>query len=416
MKVLKKLVLFCFMILGILVLGDYLNLPLWPIDYLASNYPVQIKINLENVSSDLAREILSRSQHIHLSISHPDGQIVRTPSVDRRGDARIVLPRGRYVFNVSIPVVEKDDWYFLAYPPPESTDDFVKRIPYDDMSFSMSPVRVRDIPEDLLFRVLQMYFLEADFQSAMIFSSDMTETIRNDIEELLHIQDELAKHPVDAYNSILAHLNSAQQILSEYKVPTTQQTLIVDNQTVFIESRLEAVRKSRDRVIRDYLDLVQAFYESGRFVELFRQWNRLIQNTELLDQDMKLTDDILEKIDFYENVVSDYAALIPDEISRSFSRAVEVYETGNLMKARSAFVDLLSLIQDIKQLPEEEDTKNLIIEYIEDIELISEANYAIRMDQLERALFLYDSVSHPNDLVRERIAETERFMRLRGSR
>jgi hypothetical protein len=417
MKVLRRLIVLCFVIVTGLFLGDYLNLPLWPTNFLAASYPVQIKIDLEDVSSDVSELVFARSQYINLVISRPDGQFVRNPPVDSRGFARVVLPRGRYCFYVSIPVVEKNEWYFLTYPPSGFTNNAIEKVHSSESSFSVVLRKTVEVSEELLAKVLQMYLLDADFDSAMVFSTEMNERISDDIRTLLEIQAALTELPVDAYNSILTSLSRARAVLTRYGIPKRQQIIKLNDQVVFINPRYEAVRQSRDRVIQDYFDLMQMLYESGRLVDVFRQWNRLSNNTELINQSMDQALENNQLRAFYETIVSEYSELIPQEVSRNLEQAIEIYETGNLMKARSAFAELLSLVQDLKHMFEQnEDTEQLIIEYVEDIELISEANHAIRMDELERALSLYESVIRPNNLVRERIDETERFMRVRGSK
>lgn len=94
------------------------------------------------------------------------------------------------------------------------------------------------------------------------------------------------------------------------------------------------------------------------------------------------------------------------------------YESGELVEARNKFSRLLSFVQnvgsdlDLKNL---KDIKISIGEYIDDVELITAANYAMRTDRLETALQLYDLVSRPNDLVHERILEAQRYMQLKGT-
>lgn len=415
---LRNVAIFVLLIVLLLIIGDFCNFPLWPIDMLATNFPVDVQIDFAGIDSALKDKLLMRPQYINLELCKPDGTKIRKLNVDSRGMARFVIRQGRYVFRASVPVVENGDWYFMALSPGLGGEcGPIEKIQDKQASIQIVMEKTKDVPDYDLDTVLTMYLMEADFQSAGVFARDMAENIAKDMDSLVNIQNLIEKLPVTAYNSLLKAMVQATSILDKYDVPADQQILLVNGETIFLTSRINAITQARNSIVSNYLEQLQSLYSDNKLIDLFQEWNNLAGNNEIYDSTIEILPEFAEDLKKMNNIVLTYSAILPDEIQLNYDEAVTKYESGELAEARKSFSHLLFFVQNISgdlDFEEFEDIKISIVEYIEDVELIMAANYAMRMDRLEAALLLYDLVSRPNDLVYERMMEARRYMELKG--
>ncbi|MGB3975650.1 MAG: hypothetical protein WBM02_05175 [bacterium] len=418
-KILRNVSIIILLALMLLVVGDLFNFPLWPIDILATHFPVDVQIDFAGIDSVMKEKLLIRPQYINLELCKPDGTKIRKLNVDTNGVARFVIREGSYIFRASVPVVENGDWYFMTFSSGMDSDgNTIKKIHGRQESVNIVLQKTKQIPDNDLDAVFKMYLMEADFQSAGVFARDIAEDIAKDMECLLNIQNQIGELPVTAYNSILKALTQAVSILAKYDVPPDQQILSVNGEIIYLTSRIDAVTQARNSIVAKYLEILQPLYTDSQLIDLFQEWSHLTGNNEIYDSTIKNLPEFSDDLKKMEEIVSAYAHMLPDEIRLNYKEAVSKYESGELVEARNKFSRLLSFVQNVGSdldFEEFEDIKISIGEYIDDVELITAANYAMRTDRLETALQLYDLVSRPNDLVHERILEAQRYMQLKGT-
>jgi tetratricopeptide (TPR) repeat protein len=402
------------LILLIAIAGDYFNFPLWPIDLLATNFSVEIQVDFADIDSGLKEKLLARSQNIRIELCEPGGQVIRKLYVDGRGVARFVVREGRYELKASVPVVADGNWSFLAYPSDAGSLSGIVKINQTDTALRIVLEKTRNIPEDNIDAVFRIYLMDADFQSAKVFALEMAENIARDMDLLLDIQHQLAGLPITAYNSILRKLTQATVVLDSYGVPREQQILRVSGEIIHVTSRYTAVKQARNSIVSKHLEILQSLYAAENLIGFFQEWNTLTGNEEIYEPSLADSPEFSDDIRQMEAIISNYSTVFPNEIVLNYKEAVDRYESGDLQEARAKFSRLLSITRNVNLGPDHEDMESTIIEYIEDIELISKANYAMRTDNLEKAEKLYDLVSKPNKLVHDRILEIKRYMQLRG--
>ncbi|MBN1879239.1 hypothetical protein JW823_03935 [bacterium] len=413
MRWLRSLLLIVLFMAAAFFAGDYFNLPLWPTDILVSSFPVEIRLELVEVNTEDQIRILKDTHYLELVLYDGNGQIIRRLHADERGIARCVLREGRYSFSASIPVVEKDMWYFFVYPPEGDISNAVRRIGKNDSTIRLSLSKNSSVTTDSKETILRTFLLNADTKSALILASELSGERVEDVKSLIQIETELSSLPVNAYNSRLDRMERASTILTRIGIDLDRQILTVDNEILYIDSRRKAVQTARDTVIRSYVRIMQEFNASGQLINILEEWNLMTGNPELYTPEMPLPQDVVDAFTDLADVIHDVQAMIPDEIQSSLETAVELYESGDLTDARSRFMRLSSFIRNLNLGTEFEDTEFMILEYLEDIELIVAANHAIRTDRLEKALQLYETVARPNAMVEERRSETIRFLKLR---
>lgn len=394
--------------------GDYLNLPLWPVDWLIPTFPLEIRLVLKDADQQETERILKQSEYLELTLYEAGGTPIRNLKPDNRGIARCVLQQGRYSFSAVVPVIEENDWFFYAYPADGNIAGASRRIQKGDSIIRLELEKKRDISNDAMETIFRMYLLNGDTGSALVLSSGLSTEKQNDIAELRQIQTDLAALPVSAYNSTLNLLDRASVILSRNGIEPGWQVLMVNDQKVFLESRAKAVRAARDGIVRSSVRIMQEFHTSGQMINALEEWNQLTGNSELYVSGMQLDDETAEALEALQSVVKDVQVVIPEEINSSLQASIEAYETGDLSDARSRFMRLLTFIRNLSLENEYHDMEFMIIEYLDDIELIVEANHAIRSDRLDRAMELYDLVARPNKMVEDRRAEAMEFLAMRN--
>jgi len=173
---------------------------------------------------------------------------------------------------------------------------------------------------------------------------------------------------------------------------------------------------ARNMVIESYVEMMSEFQKSGRLMSVLQEWNQMKGNPELSDLPDDLPQPLQDSIAEYAKVVEEVRVLLPDEVDTNYNQGVRLYQDGNLIGAREKLTRLLSFIRNLNLEDEYKEIESTAIEYLQDIEIITTANHAIRSDRPEHALEMLEMIVHPNALVQEQINETRRFIQIRGGK
>ncbi len=414
MNLLRK----CFWILAVLLLvflsGDFFNWPLWPVDWLVPSFPIEIHLEFEDVSDGEKKRILEKAHYLDFSLFTAQGKFIRNLNVDDRGIARCVVEEGYYSFGASIPVIENNDWYFYIFPADGNIPSTSRQIQKNDHAFSLKLQKSRNVSGNALETIFRMFLLNANMEAALVIAGDLSAEKKSDVEILTQIACKVEELPVNSYNSMIDHLAKASDILTRNGIELHHQMLKFDNEFVYIESRRQAIREARDRVIGSCVEIMKEFQSSGQLIDVLEEWNQMTQDSELYYPGMPVGAETNVDLETLGKVVENVMKMIPDEIRTNLDMAISVYESGDLVDSRSRFMRLLSFIRNMGLSDDYANLEFMIKEYLEDIEIIYKANHEVRSDNLETAVKLYDMVSHPNAIVNERKLEMVGLLKLRG--
>ncbi|HPQ38765.1 MAG TPA: hypothetical protein PLV45_00200 [bacterium] len=403
------------LILLVLILaGDYLNLPLWPTDWLKTSFPVEVRLNLENTGPEETQVLLSKSRYSRLELCAPDGTLIRELHLDNQGIARFVVREGRYAFRGMVATLEDSAW--ISYVQQKSKTGMSPVIRFDQPGkvFILTLEKSEELKTQSKQEILRVYLVDGDLEAARALAAKLSPDTVRDIENLMETGTKIANLPVDAYNSMIQYLQICDRILAGHDIPGDDRVLKLDGEILHVQSRLKAVRTARDKVIESYLQIMEQFQGSGRLIDVLEEWNQMTGNPELYDPEMELESGLADEIRKYEAVAAEVVTMLPSEIRTTYDRSVSLYEAGDLIEARKRFTRLLTFIRNLNMEEDYGETVTAIQEYIEDIEIIAAANHAIRSDNPDRAMMLFSSVARPNKMVFDRMEEIREFQRLRG--
>jgi len=426
LRFLVKLSLGFLIILIMLGVGDFMNMPLWPFDLLKTRIPVEIVFELHEGSKVIQQDLIKHSGGIRVVIASGTGNVLQQLESGLEGIARTVLPVGRFKVRASLTVVHAGEWFNFTTV---NTSQNSKRIHPADHPGDWQPVtfsktnqttvvklyRIFDISKESLWENLRMYLQEGDLKSALVISKDLESQTYDDVKTLEDLVETLHSQPISAYNSCISILESIHNIL-QYYCPDAEDYLIqTPDEKIHLRSRIAALRSSRNKVVRSYIDLMEEFLASGRLEAMLEEWNLLTGNPEIYPNSEQELAKLPQGLKKMEAIISDTSAQLAVEIEMTYSTCVELYENGELSEARTKFTRLLAHLRNLNLQENFYDLVREIHSYIDDIALIAAANEAIRNDNLEHALDIFDIILHPNDLVLGRIRETKRFLEMRAT-
>lgn len=414
MKMLRYIGVFLIVIMVLILTGDYINLPLWPTDWLKTNYPVEVRLNLENVNPDETRALFKKSRYSKLELCDPAGERIRELHVDDSGIARFVVREGRYSFRAMVTALEGDDWISFVQQRSDSGVSPVVRFDAPGKVFILTLEKMDDLESRSKREILKVYLEDADLVSAQALAEKISMETARDVQALMNIRETLGTLPVSAYNSIIRQLQAADRLLQEYDIDPEERVLEVDGELMHVQSRLKAVEQARNVIIESYIQIMDQLQDSGRLIDVLEEWNQMTGNPELYDPEILAGNPFMDELKRFEDITSEVITMLPTEIRTTFDRSVQLYEDGELVEAHTRFTRLLTFIRNLNVMDDYEDMVGTIQEYIEDIEAIAAANHAIRSDDLNRAMLLFSSVARPNKMVFDRMDEIREFQRLRG--
>ncbi len=421
MRFLRRLFGFIIICVVLFLAGDYLNFPLWPVDWLKTRIPIEINVSLVNCSPEEEIQLFRATDSVQLEILSTSGTLVQVLASDKSGVSRTVLPEGEFVVRGSLVTVLNGEFFQYTSPVQQSkVNSQGDMIRGTVLSFSrgsqngqINLMREREISQESLQQLLQLYLKEGDLQSALVVAGDLGPGVFEDIENLILLNDELSTLQVSAYNSVMDRLNRMISLIENHCADCIAPRIRSGSSHLYLESRLKAVHESRDNVIQSYVDLMDEFISSDRMEAALEEWNQLMSNPELIDPvwdgDGNLPEDLIR----LEDVIMEYQELLPDEIHGTFETCVSVYESGEIQKARLLFTRFLRQLRNLSLHEEYANLESDAHAYLDDIALISKANDAIRKDKLEYALELLDIVLNTNTLVDQRIEEATFLLRMR---
>lgn len=413
LRVFGAILLLLILILGC---GDFLNLPLWPLDLLKTSYPVELQFQLAGFNPEETLKMFGQSIFSEVYLCKDDGTRIRPLQLDQRGVSRFVIEEGVYRVEATVTSIRQQELFLFVQRSSDTGALPEVKTQFSGQVFPVTLDRQTELETQSKSRILSVYLQKGDLHSARIVAEKISAETCDDIDRLIQLSQELDALDVDAYNSIVIRLKEAGRLFSQYGIPVNDQIIQLPSDTLHIDSRLNAVQNARFRVIESYIEVMTDFYQSGRLMSVLQEWNQLVTNPELFTSADDLPASMQQALTQFESVVAEVQQMLPEEIESNFQQGVALYEEGNLLEARKKLSRLLSFMRNLNLREEHEDIDTAVVEYLQDIEIITTANHAIRSDDLEKALMLFDLIARPNKLVHERIRETRRFMQIRSGK
>ncbi|MCD4655398.1 hypothetical protein K8T06_15865 [bacterium] len=407
------IIIIVLMITGLLA-GDFMNMPLWPIDWLKTSMPVEIQFVLDNINEEISENVFRNSRFYDIYLRKPNGKQIRKLSMDKRGFSRFVIQKGRYNINALVTSIDQGKWYLFVSADDSDTEKEVIQIDQSGQEIQIHLRRKNEISNTSKQKILTVYLQEGDYPSALILAQKISINVKNDIDDLIRHSEQLQELTLDSYCSIIENLQEISGILQRYQVEPDDQIVYINKDIVYVDSRCKAVRQARNDIVKSYIEIMDEFHGSGRLMAVLQEWNQLKSNPELFRKTTSLPDELTSELARFEIIVAEVNYLLPAEIRTNYDQGVELYEAGNLIKARKKLTRLFTYMRNLNLAGEYEEIETNVVEYLEDIEIIAAANQAIRTDKLEKALLLFDLIARPNDLVMERMEETRGFLKMRN--
>jgi len=405
-------VLIVFMLIGA---GDFLNLPLWPVDLLKLRVPVELTFRLMGCDLETSQKLIHQSRGIKAIVLSPAGKQIQLLHSDKDGIIRTVLQIGLYEVEASMVTIYEGEFY--GFSTDQTTQDnsqpkFIT-IGKNNQNILTELYQIRTKSHNFLQQNLRAYLKTGELNAANIVARIIDQNTVNDIETIVEIRNKLDALPTSAYNSRIHHLSEMIYIIRKY-CPETELKIKLPGETIFIDSRIAALRRSRNEVIRSHFKLINEFMESGRLKSVVEEWRLFVNNPELYLENASEQADISKQWLVLQKQIQDIESQLCFEIEHRFRESVESYNLGDLESARIGFTQLLADLKNLGLQLRFQNTEDDIHSYLDDIALIFSARQAIHDNQLSKALILLDTVLQPNELVYRRIEEAKQFMQMQS--
>jgi len=389
--------------------GDFLNLPLWPVDWLTARIPIEIVCRLQDYPEDQARALIQSSDRITVKILDESGEEIQVMESDLSGVIRAVLPEGRFGADARLITIFEGKRYIF------STSPGIKLTFRRGFQKTELPLIQRtSVSMDSLQNLLKIYLKEGDWDDASVVARDLSPETQEDIRQLIQFRTEYSLLSISAYNSAIYILRSMSAILKRYDSGSPDFIFRIGDMEIYVESRLSALIKSRNGVVSSYIQLMREFIDGGRLESALEEWNQLTFNPELYPEVEADRADLPDGLIEIEEIIFEVNEKLPKELQSMYEAYVAMYKSGEILDARQKFTQLLTHLRNLSLHEEYFELASSVRTYLDDISLIAAANEAIRHDKLEYALELFDIVLNPSDLVNRRIEEIRYLMKMRS--
>ncbi len=401
-----------FLIVGV---GDYLNLPLWPMNWLKPHIPVEIHCRFHDVDSHALQGLLKHSDGVHVTIASTAKTVIQELTSDREGIARVVVPVGKFKVKAVYSAVSESEWFYLTSRlDTDPTEPWVTMVfDREQQTGDIGLSRVSEIPQEEINHRLELYLKEGDFRAAGVAAEKLSPDFSKDMQTLREYQEQLEQLPIPAYNSAVRLLQEMSGLLMKYLPDPSTHAVQFHGRIIQIPTHQVAILKSRNSVIQSVLDIMTEHHAAGRLDAVLEEWYQLTKNPELYPEVPLPGADLPAGMSQFEAVVASVTGQLPAELEENYNQCVQLYQNGDLRAARQKFTRLLTHLRNMNLLKEYPEMESDIRSYLDDIAIITSANNEIRMDHLESALALLDLVLTPNELVHRKIEETQQFLQMR---
>ncbi len=412
-RVIIKIVLLFAVLLAVVAIGDWLNWPLWPVDFLNPNIPVEIQFRLVDFPEKDSAEIFRLGNGVAVQCRWADRRKEMNFRSDDQGVALAVLPIGPVQIHAVATAVFKGKFYGFAVQSRDGTQYQTIDFSRDSSEITIDLHPIKQQSEEFIQKNLLAYLGKGDFDSAYVLAHNITPDILRDIERLVLLRNRLDTLPVTSYNSSLKILDQIDGLLNYY-LPDTAHYILLPGETIDIQSRKKAILQSRNAVIQSYINLMDAFSARGRLELVAEQWENLTRDSELVTDDPDVNSNYPEEIYEYKDKMPDIQSELLENIHSAFNECVRIYDLGDMDMARKHFTRLRTYLIELGlnlKFPELSDS---IESYLDDIAVVTISGEAMQKNKLQAVLLMLDIVVHPNALIQQRIEEAKRLMALQG--
>ncbi|GEM_PF-4627564 len=400
------------------ILGDLFNLPLWPMDYLRTRIPVEIRCRLDGVDESVSDALIQEAGGVAVTIESSGKSGGVTLLSDPSGIVRLVLPVGRVRVSAQLSAEHQGRHYLFTTMSPgnaQTRDSGPNTIAFSREKEAQELVLFENmnVSSEIVSKGFQRYLMNGAWDSAAILAEKLGEKEKTDIELLVKVRLELEALPIAAYNSRIRCLERLREIASAYLEDPGAMLIgrtLVDSR---IDSSLAALRAARDSVIRKNVSMMLGYLDAENLKAMLEIWMQFEKNPEL-DPGPGTEWDLLP------TEVRDITPRIPEikeavlkELEEMFISACGMYARGDFSESRTLFAELLSWIGNLELTDEFKDMMLDTRTYLDDIALLSLANDLVRSGHVHEALDALDLVFNVTDLVRGQIADIQELVLLK---
>ena len=418
MKLFKRLSGLIFGLFLLTAAGDWMNLPLWPIDYLNPMIPVEFVFELQNFEVEQQQDIFNSSSGIEMSImNYKTNTLIQELNSDTSGVIRTVLPLGTFGIKAYLSSVYDSAFYQFTQPSSpqigNSQGYYIFTIERGKNQFRVPLQRLAVVPDALLRDNLQLNLEMGRLDAALIVAKSLEPNIIADVRRLLQCRADLEQLSASAYNSRLLILREILSIYKKYGA-VRDPKLIVQRDLIHIPFRIEALIKSRDKVITSVLQIIDEYMNDDRWEAALEQWKPLVKNADLFSVDSDLQSTNQSDLAYYAEIMPDVEDYVITILRDQFVQGVNLYNGGDVENARTEFTHLLTYLRNSTLDEDYPDLADDVSEYLDDISLITASGEAARDNRLDDAIMMLDTILHQNEFITRRLEEAENFLQIRG--
>ncbi|MBN2056236.1 hypothetical protein JW905_15025 [bacterium] len=416
---------------GAVLVADWLNIPLLPLDLLNRMGSIEIRCRIGNLEGMDLYELVAAAGGVRITIFDSQGRPYMDRSggeytTDTTGELKVFLPRGNYRIAASAQVLRagKLERYQVAGG---GTMPVCAQAEYTLLELKLEQLQERDTAQVMgtmeelirtgrveeaeeLGRNLADGFTdggepgEAAARSRLAVWLSTLERIRTTMMEI----DEL---PLSAYNSRLRLFAIVRGWMLEL-LPEDQEDrlqVVWHGEQINLSSRIDSIDKVRERVIATHLENIRRFLGIRLFQAALEQWAMIATDSELYDGTESLSDALASDIEaIQQDELEAIKTRVRDQILKNLEEAIRFYEDGKIDEAWKKFGFIKRRLDIFVTLLElDADVLERIDTYTEDCMTLIRADRAYQAFKYDVAMEEYRRLHNPGQAARMRMQALE---------
>lgn len=397
-----------------LLVGDYFNVMLWPINILNRMYQLEILCRIDDLDSEIFSAIMLAERGINCDIRYRDQRKVRRgdnfeSKTDAAGVYRMYLPEGHFLFRAEVLGYLDDRLYHYATGPADSfltiehnasgepIEVLLTRLDVDD--FDIMQVKLERLYKAGGIDAAKALLDERLSRRSDSMTAEQTRTLEVQAGQLVQLIDQCSQFLALEETQYVSKLQRLQTIRDLFvrlapSLKASQYQCRIDDKMVNIAVSSQSIRESLATIISEYLVNMDSFMEIRRHDKVYEFWLRFTTNPELYHQSLVLDrPDLQAKLQYYTDTMPDVQQRIVERLEIMMQKGRDYYEAGQLDQAYNSFFRCQQTIDEFRQdLELSEDLVNLISSYLQDLQTIRIARSHEEMNDWQRARELYDQV------------------------
>ncbi|MBN2385290.1 hypothetical protein JXQ70_20635 [bacterium] len=410
------IILSCLVAVLVIGLGDFYNLPLWPVNILNRTYLLQFQCQLESYDQEMMLRFLEIERGISIDLLTKSGKPIKSgPTLEMKTDTgglfRIYLPQGRYQVRAELMAYFQGQLYHFAtgYPGEyvlvhHDQNEEIKTLVLKKLELNNYAVVIARF-ERFLFEgnldaakaLIREISLGADEPTAIDKIAELNRKSAL-LDQLSTLSQDFFSFPQDHYISQLLKLEEMKGIFKTLlpSVSRTMYRISQEAETVYIQPRIEAIHNTLYYIWSEHMALIDSFLSIRQYTRVYAIWLQLTKNPELYRPTISLDKVELEqRITAFRNGLPELQTKVIDQLQTYVQRGIESYERNEIELAFNDFQKAARIVHDFDtEIEFDPDQTKLIEEYNTDINALQAAQRYAEIGDWDKVLHFYNQVNH----------------------